>query len=132
MSKGPTYLELSGSEASTTSNRMELMAAISGLERLTVPSVVTLLTDSKYVIEGITKWLPGWEAKGWKLASGGAVKNVDLWQRLKVATQGHAITWKWVKGHAGNPGNERADRLASAAALSVVGVEGLALQTYAL
>lgn len=115
--KGPHKAELSGSEKQTTSNQMELMAAIKGLERLTMPSVVTVVSDSQYVVKGMSSWLPGWEAKGWKTSDGKPVKNVDLWQRLKEAAKGHTVTWQWVKGHAGNPGNERADRLASAAAL---------------
>ncbi|MGC4060126.1 MAG: ribonuclease HI [Aquabacterium sp.] len=115
--KGPHKMELWGSEAQTTSNQMELMAAIRGLERLTMPSVVTVFSDSQYLCKGMREWLPGWEAKGWKTADGKPVKNVDLWVRLKEAAKGHAVTWQWVRGHAGHPGNERADALASAAAL---------------
>jgi ribonuclease HI len=122
LSKRRSYLELAGPEPDTTSNRMELLAAIKGLERLTKPSMVTVFTDSVYVCNGISKWLSGWEAKGWKTSTGKPVKNVDLWKRLKEATQGHTVAWQWVKGHSGIPGNERADRLAQDAALSVVGV----------
>ena len=104
--------ELNGGEAETTNNRMELMAAISALEALKRPSDVILTTDSVYVMDGITKWLEGWKAKGWKTANKKPVKNQDLWERLDSAIQPHKITWKWVKGHAGHPENERADELA--------------------
>jgi ribonuclease HI len=98
-----------------TNNRMEMMAVIQALTALKRPCAVTLHLDSQYVLKGITEWLPGWKAKGWKTASKQPVKNVDLWQRLDalVATGGHRIDWRWVKGHAGDPGNERADALAN-------------------
>ncbi len=104
--------ELSGGEAETTNNRMELMAAIRALEALTRPSRVRLHTDSTYLKEGITGWIHRWKANGWKTAARKPVKNVDLWQRLEVALAGHEVDWRWVKGHAGDPGNERADALA--------------------
>ncbi|KLJ01324.1 ribonuclease HI [Luteimonas sp. FCS-9] len=111
-----TERELSGGEPQTTNNRMELMAAIAALEALTEPCRVDLHTDSQYVRQGITEWLRNWVRRGWKTASGGAVKNQDLWQRLQLACQRHEIEWHWVKGHAGHPENERADALATAAA----------------
>ena len=107
-----TEKEMCGGEPDTTNNRMELMAAIIALETLTRPMPVQLFTDSAYVKNGITDWLPGWKAKNWRTAAKKPVKNADLWQRLDTARQRHAIDWCWVKGHAGNPGNERADRLA--------------------
>lgn len=110
-----TRKELCGGELGTTNNRMEMMAVIQALTALKRPCAVTLHLDSQYVLKGITEWLPGWKAKGWKTASKQPVKNVDLWQRLDalVATGGHRIDWRWVKGHAGDPGNERADALAN-------------------
>jgi ribonuclease HI len=106
--------ELSGGEAGrTTNNRMELMAAIRALESLTRPVRVNLYTDSTYVRNGITKWLPGWKRNGWKTASKQPVKNADLWRRLDAAAARHDVLWLWVKGHAGNPGNEHADALAN-------------------
>ena len=112
---GDTVKELSGAEAQTTNNRMELMGAIMALGALKRGVSARLHTDSKYVCTGISEWLPGWKTKGWKTASKQPVKNVDLWQRLDelVATGGHRIDWRWVKGHAGDPGNERADALAN-------------------
>ena len=104
--------ELSGGEAATTNNRMELMAAIRALEALSRPSRVRLHTDSTYVKDGITSWINRWKANGWKTAARKPVKNVDLWQRLEAARAGHEVEWRWVKGHAGDPGNERADALA--------------------
>ena len=104
--------ELSGAEASTTNNRMELMAAIAALEALTKPSRVQLTTDSTYVKDGITKWIHGWKAKGWKTAAKKPVKNVDLWQRLEAALEPHDVEWHWVRGHDGHAENERADVLA--------------------
>jgi ribonuclease HI len=104
---------LKGGEAHTTNNRMELLAAINALETLVGPSTLTVVTDSSYVKDGITKWIYGWKAKGWK-KKGGEIKNIDLWQRLDVARDRHDVTWKWVKGHAGHPENERADELARA------------------
>ena len=108
--------EIFGCEAETTNNRMELLAAIHGLESLKRPAKVTLITDSKYVIQGITDWLPNWIARGWKTASKAPVKNQDLWQRLDEARRPHTIQWEWVKGHAGHPENERVDHLARTAA----------------
>lgn len=107
--------ELYGAEALTTNNRMELMAAIIGLETLKRPCEVTLMTDSKYVMQGITEWLPQWKQRNWKTAAKKPVKNVDLWQRLDAATNGHTINWQWVKGHSGHTENERADALANRA-----------------
>ncbi len=104
--------DLKGGEAETTNNRMELMAAIMALESLKRPCPVTLYTDSKYVKDGITQWLPGWKARGWKTAAKKPVKNADLWQRLEAAQARHDVDWRWVKGHAGDEGNERADALA--------------------
>ncbi len=108
--------ELSGGEAHTTNNRMELQAAISGLNALTRPCRVTLSTDSRYVMDGLTKWIKGWQRNGWKTADKKPVKNADLWQALLDAATPHRIEWVWVKGHAGHAENERADRLASDAA----------------
>ena len=108
--------ELSGFEAETTNNRMELMAAIQGIEALKPGSPVDLYTDSKYVMQGITEWIDGWKRNGWRTAAKKPVKNKDLWQALDEALDGHDIGWHWGKGHAGHPENERADELASAAA----------------
>jgi len=105
--------ELCGGERSTTNNRMELMAAIQALEALTRPCAVELYTDSQYVRLGITQWIAGWQARGWKTAGKKPVKNVDLWKRLIEAEDRHDVQWHWVKGHAGHPGNERADELAN-------------------
>jgi ribonuclease HI len=107
--------ELCGGELGTTNNRMEMMAVIEALSALKRPCQITLHIDSQYVLKGITEWLQGWKAKGWKTASKQPVKNVDLWQRLDalVGGAGHKIDWRWVKGHAGDPGNERADALAN-------------------
>ncbi len=104
--------DLSGGAPETTNNQMELMAAISALETLSGPSKITVVTDSSYVKDGITKWIFGWKAKGWKNAAKKPVKNEELWKRLDEATKRHDITWEWVKGHAGHPENERADELA--------------------
>ena len=107
--------ELSGGEAQTTNNRMELMAAITALETLDRPSTITIVTDSAYVKGGITEWIDGWKRRGWKTAAKKPVKNEDLWRRLDEAVARHdQVTWKWVKGHAGHPENERADELARA------------------
>ncbi|POR49647.1 ribonuclease HI [Bosea psychrotolerans] len=106
--------ELSGGEAMTTNNRMELMGAISALETLTRPCTVALHTDSQYLRQGITAWIHGWKKNGWKTADRKPVKNEELWKRLDVALGRHKIEWKWVKGHAGNEMNERADALARA------------------
>jgi len=108
--------ELSGGEASTTNNRMELLGAIMGLNALTEPCRVTLHTDSRYVIDGITKWVHGWRRNGWVNASKKPVRNAELWHDLVEAAKRHEVTWEWVKGHNGHPENERADRLASDAA----------------
>ncbi len=104
--------ELSGAEAETTNNRMELMAAICALEALKRPSKVRLVTDSVYVKDGVTKWIHGWKKNGWKTAAKKPVKNEDLWRRLDDAARRHEIAWEWVKGHAGHAENERADQLA--------------------
>lgn len=106
--------ELSGGEAQTTNNRMELMAAIAALESLSRPSAITVTTDSAYVKNGVTGWIHGWKRNGWKTADRKPVKNVDLWQRLDAAQARHRVTWKWIKGHAGHAENERADELARA------------------
>ncbi|VVT23393.1 ribonuclease HI, degrades RNA of DNA-RNA hybrids [Sphingomonas sp. EC-HK361] len=111
--------ELSGGEALTTNNRMELIAAIEALNALKRPCRVTLSTDSRYVMDGLTKWIHGWKRNGWRTADKKPVKNAELWQALLAATERHEIRWEWVKGHAGHPENERADTLASNAALSV-------------
>ncbi len=106
--------ELHGGEApETTNNRMELTAAIEALDALTRPSTVVLHTDSTYVRGGITSWLAGWKRNGWRTADKKPVKNADLWQRLDTAAARHDVEWRWVKGHAGDPGNERADQLAN-------------------
>ena len=112
---GSAEKELCGGERNTTNNRMELMAVIEALQALKRPCDVDLYLDSQYVRKGITEWIVGWKAKGWKTASKEPVKNADLWQRLDVLVHGgsHRIAWHWVKGHAGNPGNERADALAN-------------------
>jgi ribonuclease HI len=106
--------ELSGGEARTTNNRMELMAAISALEALKGPSEITVITDSNYVKGGVTGWIHGWKRNGWKTADRKPVKNEDLWRRLDEAQARHKVRWEWVKGHAGHPENERADALARA------------------
>ncbi len=112
---GEVAKEMSGGEALTTNNRMELMAAIAGLEALKWPCRVALFTDSQYLRDGITRWLPGWKARGWRTADKKPVKNIDLWQRLEQAAAPHQVEWHWVKGHAGHPENERADALARGA-----------------
>lgn len=104
--------EMFGGEAETTNNRMELMAAIMSLETLKERCSVDLYTDSKYVMDGIKSWIINWKKNGWRTSAKKPVKNVDLWQQLEAATQRHDITWHWVKGHTGHPGNERADELA--------------------
>ena len=108
--------ELFGGEANTTNNRMELMAAIQALESLTRPCQVRLTTDSEYVKNGITQWLPKWKQRGWRTASKTPVKNADLWQRLEAAAKRHEVQWHWVKGHSGHPENDRVDELACAEA----------------
>ena len=115
LSQGGVEKEIFGGELGTTNNRMELQAVIEALVALKRPCQVTLYLDSEYVRKGITEWIHGWKARGWKTAAKAPVKNVDLWQRLDavVAGSGHKIDWRWVKGHAGDPGNERADGLAN-------------------
>ncbi|RRQ51906.1 ribonuclease HI [Sphingorhabdus wooponensis] len=108
--------EISGGEPDTTNNRMELSAAIQALKTLIEPCHVKLHTDSKYVLDGITKWIHGWQRNGWKNASKQPVRNADLWRDLIDAAARHQVEWIWVKGHSGHPENERADRLASDAA----------------
>jgi len=115
---GDKEKELSGGEKLTTNNRMELTAAIKGLEALKRPCHVVLSTDSRYVMDGLTKWLAGWQRNGWRTAARQPVKNADLWQELVAAAAPHRIRWEWVKGHAGHPENERADKLASDAAIA--------------
>lgn len=110
---GDRRRELTGGETATTNNRMEMMAVIEALDALKDRCAVTLCTDSTYVMKGLTEWLPGWKRRGWKTAAGAPVKNQDLWQRLDSACQRHHIDWRWVKGHAGDPGNEAADALAN-------------------
>ena len=113
---GARERELAGGEPATTNNRMELMAAIMALEALTEGCSVVLHTDSQYVRQGITEWLPGWVRRGWRNAAGQPVKNRDLWERLHAACHRHRIDWRWVKGHSGDPDNDRVDALARAAA----------------
>jgi ribonuclease HI len=115
LKSGATEKELYGGEMGTTNNRMELMAVIQALSALKRPCSVVLWLDSQYVLKGITEWLPGWKAKGWRTAAKAPVKNVELWQRLDALVQGsgHVIDWRWVRGHNGDPGNERADALAN-------------------
>ena len=105
--------ELWGGDPNTTNNRMELMAAIAGLIALTRPCSVKLVTDSQYVMKGIQEWLPNWKKRGWKTASKEPVKNADLWQKLDEQVNRHQVSWQWVRGHTGHPGNERADQLAN-------------------
>ncbi len=119
MVSGPHRRELHGGEASTTNNRMELTAVIRAFEALRRPSRVCVHTDSQYVQKGIGEWLPRWKARGWKTADGKPVKNVDLWKILDALVSPHEVDWRWVRGHAGHPGNERADALAN------LGVAGL-------
>jgi ribonuclease HI len=112
---GEREKELSGGEPATTNNRMELMGVISGLEALKRPCTVTIYTDSKYVLDGATKWIHGWKKNGWRTADKKPVKNVELWQRLEAARVSHKLEWIWVKGHSGHAENERADELARSA-----------------
>ena len=116
---GSKEKELSGGEAHTTNNRMELLAAIHGLKALKRPSKVRLTTDSAYVRDGITRWIHGWRRNGWRTAAKKPVKNADLWQELLEAAAPHTVEWHWVKAHDGHPENERADRLASDAAEAI-------------
>ncbi|MGB9428655.1 MAG: ribonuclease HI [Gammaproteobacteria bacterium] len=113
---------LQGAEAETTNNRMELTAAVQALDTLKQRFRITLYTDSEYVQKGISEWLPAWKARGWKTASKKPVKNQDLWQQLDTAASRHAVNWQWVRGHAGNRGNEQVDRLANAAIDKMLGV----------
>ena len=115
---GQVEKELSGGEALTTNNRMEMIAVVEALSALKRPCAVTLCTDSRYVLDGLTKWVHGWQKNGWRTADKKAVKNADLWQAMLAAAKPHTITWQWVKGHAGHPENERADKLASDAAVA--------------
>lgn len=110
--KGKTK-ELFGGDPDTTNNRMELTAAIKGLEALNRPCKIKLHTDSKYVLQGITEWMSNWKKRGWKTANKQPVKNEELWRRLDAALQRHDVEWIWVKGHSGDPGNDKADRLAN-------------------
>ena len=116
---GGVEKELSGGEPATTNNRMELTAVICGLEALKRPCRVVVTTDSQYVRNGITDWIRRWRRNGWRTADRQAVKNSDLWQRLDQVAAGHEVEWRWVRGHAGHPENERADRLATAAIAAV-------------
>jgi ribonuclease HI len=113
LQSGEVRKELFGGELNTTNNRMEIMAVIEALSALKRPCHVTLYLDSEYVRKGITEWIAGWKARGWRTAAKAPVKNVDLWQRLDDLTQAHQIDWRWVRGHAGDEGNERADALAN-------------------
>lgn len=106
--------ELSGGEADTTNNRMELLAAISALESLSRPTEITVVTDSAYLKNGVESWLAGWKRNGWRTAARAPVKNEDLWRRLDAARARHSVTWEWTRGHSGHPENERADALARA------------------
>ena len=113
LKSGTHEKEMCGGEALTTNNRMELTAVIEALTALKRPCDVVLYTDSEYVRKGITEWIHGWKTRGWKTADKKPVKNAELWQRLDELTRGHRIDWRWVRGHAGDPGNERADALAN-------------------
>jgi len=104
--------ELSGGEPDTTNNRMELMAVIQGLDALRRTCRVLVITDSRYVMDGVTRWLAGWKSNGWKTSARKPVKNQDLWERLDAAVARHEVRWQWVEGHSGDPGNERVDQLA--------------------
>jgi ribonuclease HI len=117
-----TQKELHGGDAQTTNNRMELMAAIQALEALNRPSQVQLHTDSTYLLNGITKWIAAWQRNGWRTSARKPVKNEDLWRRLVEAMNGHEVSWLWVKGHAGEEGNERADALARLGIEEVAGI----------
>ncbi len=120
LKSGEHERELFGGEKLTTNNRMELTAVIEALASLKRRCSVTVYTDSEYVKNGITVWVRGWKERGWKTADKKPVKNIDLWQRLDELNAGHSVTWRWVKGHAGDPGNERADRLANKGVDSVL------------
>lgn len=118
---GSRTLELFDGEKETTNNRMELMAVIRALEALKRPCPIILHTDSAYVMNGMTKWIKSWKARGWRSADKKPVKNVELWQELDRLAAGFEIDWRWVKGHAGNPGNEKADELANKGCLAAAG-----------
>jgi ribonuclease HI len=120
LKSGEHEKEMFGGERQTTNNRMELTAVISALGALEKRCTVTIYTDSEYVKNGITTWIHGWKKRGWKTADNKPVKNIDLWQRLDDLNAAHAVSWRWVKGHAGDPGNERADRLANKGVDSVL------------
>jgi len=126
MKSGRHVRELCGGELDTTNNRMELMAVIQALGALKRPCHIVLYLDSEYVRKGITEWIHGWKARGWRTAAKKPVKNVDLWMQLDdaVGTSAHVIEWRWVKGHAGDPGNERADALANLGVEKVLGQGG--------
>ena len=113
LESGEDIKEIFGGEPDTTNNRMELCAAIEALTLLNRPCAITLVTDSKYVMQGVTEWMQNWKRRGWQTAAKKPVKNQDLWQRLDAALSGHDVQWRWVKGHTGNVGNERADVLAN-------------------
>jgi ribonuclease HI len=119
MQSGERQREIFGGEANTTNNRMELMAAIEGLNALKKPCRVAIYTDSNYVRQGMTQWLAQWKRNGWRTAARKAVKNADLWQQLDQACERHRVEWHWVKGHSGHPGNERADELANCGVESI-------------
>ena len=123
MRYGEVEKTLFGGELETTNNRMELRAVIEALNALNRTCDVELYTDSKYVLQGLNEWMPNWKARGWKTADKKPVKNVELWQMLDAAAQRHHINWHWVKGHAGDVGNERADALANQGVLSVLGID---------
>ena len=110
---GEVEREYCGGEPDTTNNRMEMLAVIKGLQVLTEGCAVTVTTDSKYVLQGVTQWMPNWKKNGWRTAARKPVKNVDLWQQLDETLQAHDVSWEWVKGHAGHPRNEQADALAN-------------------
>ena len=120
LKSGEHEKEMFGGERQTTNNRMELTAVISALGALEKRCTVTVYTDSEYVKNGITTWIHGWKKRGWKTSDNKPVKNIDLWQRLDELNAAHAVSWRWVKGHAGDPGNERADRLANKGVDSVL------------
>ena len=113
LSYNGTHKEIYGGEKETTNNRMEMTAVIEAIKALKQPSDITINSDSKYVLDGINEWLPNWKKRNWKTAAKKPVKNVDLWKQLDALSQLHTIEWVWVKGHSGNPGNERADELAN-------------------
>ncbi|WP_028102575.1 ribonuclease HI [Pseudoduganella violaceinigra] len=119
MVAGDAQKELFGGELNTTNNRMELTAVIESLKALKRPCEVTLHTDSQYVQKGISEWIHGWKARGWKTSTKEPVKNADLWQALDAAQAAHTVDWRWVRGHNGHPGNERADQLANLGVESV-------------